>query len=71
MPTGKATGAIAMIFFQTLSFYYTYGFKDIQACTKLTRWWTVIWIAVNSSDLKKIYPNIAKDDLQYLVIPTS
>ena len=30
-----------------------------------------LWIAVTSSDLKKICANIAKDHLQYLVSPTS
>ena len=59
-------------FFQTLSFYYIYMvLKDIQVSRKLRRWWTIIWITVNSSDFKKIYTNIAKDDLQYLVTPTS
>ena len=45
--------------------------KDIQVGIKLTRWWTIIRIAVNSSDFKKIDANIAKDDLQYLVTPSS
>ena len=38
-PTGKTTDVIAMIFFLTLSFYYTYMvLKDIQVGTKLMRW---------------------------------
>ena len=45
--------------------------KDIQVGIKLTKWWTIIQIAVNSSNFKKICANIAKDDLQYLVTPTS
>ena len=73
MPTGKTTDAIAMNFFQTLSFYYTYMvLKDIQVGTKLMRWWTIIRIAVNSSDFKKsMLIIIAKDDLQYLVTTTN
>ena len=50
MPTGKTTDAIAMNFFQTLSFYYTYTvLKDIQ----VGRCRTMIRIAVNSSDFRK------------------
>ena len=68
MPSGKTTDAIAMNLFQTLSFYYTsVVLKDIQVSTKLIRWLTIIWIAVNSSNLKKIYANIVKDCLQCLV----
>ena len=65
----KTADALAMNFFQKLSFYYTYiVLKDIQVGTKLMRWWAIIWIAVQ---FKKIHANIAKDDLQYLVTPTS
>ena len=64
---------------QILNFSRYYAFitrsyiilKDVQVGKKLTRWWTIIRIAVNSSDFKNIYANIAKDDLQYLVTPTS
>ena len=72
MPTGRTADAIAMNFFQTLSFYYIcMVLKDIQVGIKMTRWWTTIWIAVNCSDFYKIYANITKDDFQYLVTPTS
>ena len=35
------------------------------------RWWTIIQITVNASDFTKVYANITKDRLQYLVTPTS
>ena len=49
---------------------HIYGFEGNLSQYKLTRWWTIIRIAVNSSNFKKS-ANIAKDDLQYLVTPTS
>ena len=72
-PTGKTTDAIAMNFFKTPSFYYTSTVvKDIQVGIKMTKWWTIIWITVNSSDFKRnLCYNVAIVDLQYLVTPTS
>ena len=75
-PTGKTTDAIAMKFFpDTILLLHMHiiimVLKDIQVGIKLIRRWTIIQIAVNSSKFKKICANVAKDDLQYLVTPTS
>ena len=54
MPTEKTTDAIAVIFSRHYPFI-THNYmvlKDIQVGTKLTRWLTIIQIAVNSSNSK-------------------
>ena len=73
MSTGKTTDAIAMNFLQTLSFYYTwlYGFKGYSNWYKINEMVNNHSNNCNSSDFKKIYANIANDNLQYLVTPTS
>ena len=70
--TEKTTDAIAMKFYpDTILLSHIYGFEGYSSRYKIDGWWTIIQIAVNSSNLKKIWANIAQDDLQYLVIPTS
>ena len=66
--TEKITNAIAMNFFQALSFYYTYCIYPNKSRTHINAW---AQINAGVQHFKKICANIAKDDLQYLVTPTT
>ena len=63
---------MAMKFFlHTILLLRIYGFEGYLNRYKIDEMVNNLRIAVNSSDLKKICANIAKDHLQYLVSPTS
>ena len=63
---------MAMKFFlDTILLLHIYGFEGYLNRYKIDEMVNNLRIAVNSSNLKKICANIAKDDLQYLVTPTS
>ena len=63
---------MAMKFFlHTILLLYIYGFERYLSRYKIDKMVNNLQIAVNSSDFKKICANIAKDNLQYLVSPTS
>ena len=71
MPTGKTPEAIAMNFFQALSFYYTYVvFEGHSSGYKINEMVNDHLNSCKQQQFYKIYANIAKDDLQYLVTPT-
>ena len=58
-------------FLDTILLLQIYSFEGYLNRYKIDKMVNNLRIAVNSSDLKKICANIAKDDLQYLVTPTS
>ena len=63
---------MAMKFFlHTNLLLHIYGFEGYLNRYKIDKMVNNLRIAVNSSDFKKSYANIAKDHLQYLVSPTS
>ena len=63
---------MAMKFFlDTILLLHIYGFEGYLNWCKIDEMVNNLRIAMNSSDFKKIYANIAKDHLQYLVSPTS
>ena len=63
---------MAMKFFlHTILLLHIYGFEGYLNRYKIDEVVNNLRIAVNSSDLKKICANIAKDHLQYLISPTS
>ena len=55
----------------TVLLLHIYGFEGYLNRYKIDKMVNNLRITVNSSDLKKICTNIAKDHLQYLVSPTS
>ena len=59
------------LFLDTSLLLYIYSFKGYLSRYKIDEMVNNLPIAVNSSDIKKIFANIAKDHLQYLVSPTS
>ena len=63
---------MAMKFFlDTILLLHIYGLEGYLNRYKTDKMVNNLRIAVNSSDLKKVCANIAKDHLQYLVSPTS
>ena len=63
---------MAMKFFlHNILLLHIYGFQGYLSRYKVDKMVNNLRIAMNSSDFKKICPNIAKDHLQYLVSPTS
>ena len=61
---------MAMKFYlDTILLLYIYGFEGYLSRYKIDEMVNNLRITVNSSDSKKICANIAKDHLQYLVLP--
>ena len=72
MPTGKTTYGVAIKFFQTPTFYYTNnGFEGYSSQCEIDEMVNTHSNSCNCSNFTKICATIAKDNLQYLVTPTS
>ena len=73
MPTGYNTDAMAINFFlDTILLLHIYGSEGYLSLYKTDEMVSNHSNSCkNSSDFKKICANIAKDDLSYLVTPTS
>ena len=59
------------LFLETILVLYIYSFEGYLSQYKIDEMVNNLGIAVNSSDFKKICADIAEDNLQYLVSPTS